>query len=91
MSEKDWASVLVGIASVIVSVCSVIVAVSQWKLAHSKLRFEMLDRRIGVKEAVYGLADAYINSGQHPKPEAWARFYRVAYCGRFVYPAEAAI
>jgi hypothetical protein len=51
----------------------------------------MLDRRIGVKEAVYGLADAYINSGQHPKPEACARVYRVAYCGRFVYPAEAAI
>jgi len=76
--------------SFVIASFAFVVAYSQLGLAKQRLRFDLFDRRLKVKEAIFGLADSMINRTTNPAAKAWADFYRDAFACRFVYPADAA-
>jgi hypothetical protein len=82
--------VIFSIAGVTVSVSAILFTFLQWKLATRKFRFELFDRRMQAKEAIFGVADSFINETAHPRSKAWGDFYRHAYLCRTLFPPIAA-
>lgn len=94
---SPYGPIVFGIASIVVAVCAVIVsraqsktALAQWNLAKCKFQFDLFDRRLQIKNAIFGLGASVVMPGRIT-PEAWIKFIDDAFNCRFLFPDEVAI
>ncbi len=91
-----YMQVILSITSVFVAVCAVIVSVAQWttaraqwNLAKQKFQFELFDKRLRAKNAIFNLGASVLIPDS--KVKAWGEFVDHAFNCRFLFPDGAVL